>query len=116
MSGTIAGGSSRTLYLPSGTIITIVASPSSSYMFTQWSGASSSNRSSVAVTVTGPADVTAHFSFSAGAALAFYSAAAAVVIIAALLVLALAVRRRRRRTELPPPPPPEPPLPPPPPP
>src|SRR6266705_5410500 len=116
MSGTIAGGSSRTLYLPSGTIITIVASPSSSYMFTQWSGASSSNRSSVTVTMAGPADLIAHFAFSAGAALAFYSAAAAVVIIAALLVLALAVRRRRRRTELPPPPPPEPPLPPPPPP
>jgi len=116
MSGTIAGGSSQTLYVPSGTIVTIVASPSSSYTFAQWSGASSSNRSSVTVTVTGPADVTALFAFSAGAALAFYSAGAAVVIIAALVVLALAVRRRRRRTEMPPPPPPEPPLPPPPPP
>src|SRR5207249_3044099 len=66
MSGTVAGGSSRTLYLPSGTIVTIVASPSSSYTFAQWSGASSSNRSSVTVTVTGPADVTALFAFSAG--------------------------------------------------
>src|SRR5881296_3601114 len=116
MSGTIAGGSSQTLYVPSGTIVTIVASPSSSYTFAQWSGASTSNRSSVTVTVTGPADVTALFAFSAGAALAFYSAVAAVVIIGALVVLALAVRRRRRRTEMPPPPPPEPPLPPPPPP
>src|SRR5207245_377163 len=59
MSGTIAGGSSQTLYVPSGTIVTIVASPSSSYTFAQWSGASCSNRSSVTVTVTGPADVTA---------------------------------------------------------
>src|SRR6058998_3483471 len=115
-SGTVAGGASQTLYVPSGTIVTIVASPSSSYTFTQWSGVSSSNRSSVNVTVAGPADLTAHFSFSAGAALAFYSAIAAVVIIAALVVLALAVRRRRRQVELPPPPPPEPPLPPPPPP
>ena len=115
-SGTVAGGASQTLYVPSGTIVTIVASPSSSYTFTQWSGVSSSNRSSVNVTVAGPADLTAHFSFSAGAALAFYSAIAAVVIIAALVALALAVRRRRRQVELPPPPPPEPPLPPPPPP
>jgi len=114
-SGTVAGGSSQTLYVPSGTIVTIVASPSSSYTFTQWSGASSTNRSRVTVTVAGPADVTAHFSFSAGAALAFYSAIAAVAIIVALVVLALAVRRRRRRTELPPPPPPATPPPPPPP-
>src|SRR5712692_10179755 len=114
-SGTVAGGSSQTLYVPSGTIVTIVASPSSSYTFTQWSGASSSNRSSVTVTVAGPAQVTAHFSLSAGAALAFYSAIAAVAIIVALVVLALAVRRRRRRTDVPPPPPPATPPPPPPP-
>ncbi len=115
-SGTVAGGASQTLYVPSGTIVTIMASPSSTYVFTQWSGASSSNRSSVSVTVTGPAEVTAHFAFSAGAALAFYSAIAAVAIIAALVLIALIVRRRRRRTEVPPPPPEEPPLPPPPPP
>jgi len=71
---------------------------------------------SVNVTVAGPAQVTAHFAFSAGAALAFYSAIAAVAIIAALVLIALIVRRRRRRTEVPPPPPEEPPLPPPPPP
>src|SRR3989442_13312709 len=76
-SGTVAGGASQTLYVPSGTIVTIVASPSSSYTFTQWSGVSSSNRSSVNVTGAGPADLTAHFSFSPGAALAFYSAIAA---------------------------------------
>lgn len=115
-SGTVASGSSQTLYVPSGTIVTIVASPSSTYTFTQWSGASSSNRSGVNVTVAGPAEVTAHFASSAGAALASYSAIAAVAIIAALVLIALVVRRRRRRTELPPPPPPEPPLPPPPPP
>src|SRR3989441_7167496 len=115
-SGTVASGSSQTLSMPSGTIVTIVASPSSTYTFTQWSGASSSNRSSVTVTVAGPAQVTAHFAFSAGAALAFYSAIAAVAIIAALVLIALIVRRRRRRSEVPPPPPEEPPLPPPPPP
>jgi hypothetical protein len=115
-SGTITGGSSQTVYVPSGTVVTIVASPSSTSTFTQWSGASSSNRSSVNVTVAGPTEVTAHFAFSASAALAFYSAIAAVAIIAALLLIALAIRRRRRRTEEPPPPPPEPPLPPPPPP
>src|SRR5438128_1277997 len=49
-SGTVASGSSQTLYVPSGTIVTIGASPSSTYTFTQWSGASSSNRSSVNVT------------------------------------------------------------------
>src|SRR3989441_631818 len=54
-SGTVASGSSQTLDVPSGTIVTIVASPSSTYTFTQWSGASSSNRSSVTVAVAGPA-------------------------------------------------------------
>src|SRR5712691_3025745 len=114
-SGTVAGGSSYTLYVPTGTTVTIVASPASSYTFVQWSGASSSNRLSVNVTVAGPAQVTANFSLSASAALADYSAIAAVAIIAALVLLAVAFRRRRRRSE-PPPPPPEPPLPPPPPP
>src|SRR3989442_10059552 len=102
--------------MPSGTIVTIVASPSSTYTFTQWSGASSSNRSSVTVTVAGPAQVTAHFAFSAGAALAFYSAITAVAVIAAFVLIAPIGRRRRRRSEGPPPPPEEPPLPPPPPP
>jgi len=114
-SGTVAGGSSHTFYVPTGTTVTIVASPASSYTFVQWSGASSSNRSSVDVTVAGPAQVTANFSLSASAVLAYYSAIAAVAIIAALVLLAVAFRRRRRRSE-PPPPPPEPPLPPPPPP
>jgi len=114
-SGTVSGGSSHTLSVPIGTTVTIVASPSSSNTFVQWSGASSSNRSSINVTVAGPAQVTANFSLSASAALAYYSAIAAVAIIAALVLLAVAFRRRRRRSE-PPPPPPEPPLPPPPPP
>src|SRR5438128_305427 len=114
-SGTVPSGSSHTLYVPSGTVVTITASPSSSYTFTQWSGASSSNRSSTNVSVAGPAQVTANFSLSASAALAYYSAIAAVGIIAVLVLVAVAFRRRRRRSE-PPPPPPEPPLPPPPPP
>jgi len=114
-SGTVPGGSSHTLYVPSGTVVTLAASPSSSYTFTQWSGASSSNRTSTNVSVVGPAQVTANFSLSAAAALAYYSAIAAVGIIAALVLVAAAFRRRRRRSE-PPPPPPEPPLPPPPPP
>src|SRR2546426_721155 len=116
ISGTVAGGSTRTLYVPTGTTVMIVASPSSSYTFVQWSGISSSNRSSVNVTVTGPAQATAHFSLSASAAPAYYSSIAAVGIIVALVLIAVAVRRRRRRSEPPPPPPLEPPLPPPPPP
>src|SRR5881296_3228130 len=116
ISGTVAGGSTRTLYVPTGTTVMIVASPSSSYTFVQWSGISSSNRSSVNVTVTGPAQATAHFSLSASAALAYYSSIAAVGIIVALVLIAVAVRRLRRRSEPPPPPPLEPPLPPPPPP
>jgi len=116
ISGTVAGGSTRTLYVPTGTTVMVVASPSSSYTFAQWSGATSSNRSTVNVTVTGPAQATAHFSLSASAALAFYSSIAAVGIIIALVLLAVAVRRGRRRSEPPPPPPLEPPLPPPPPP
>jgi len=115
ISGTVAGGSTRTLYVPAGTTVMIVASPSSSYTFIEWSGATSSNRSNVNVTVTGPAQATAHFSLSASVALAFYSSIAAVGIILALVLVAVAVRRRRRRSE-PPPPPLEPPLPPPPPP
>lgn len=115
ISGTIGAGSARTVYVPTGTVVAIVASPSSSYAFERWSGAASSNRSSVNVTVAGPAQVTATFSLSASAALAFYSAIAAIVIIVALVVIAVAVRKRRRRTEPPPPPPAEPPLPPPPP-
>ncbi len=115
VSGTVAGGSTRTLYVPTGTTVMIVASPSSSYTFVQWSGATSSNRSSVNVTVAGPAQATAHFSLSASAAMAFYSSIAAVGIIVALVLIAVAVRRRRRRSE-PPPPPLEPPMPPPPPP
>lgn len=114
-SGTVAGGSSRTLFVPTGTTVAILASPSSSYTFVQWSGASSSNRSNVNVTVAGPAQVTANFSLSASAALALYSAIAAVAIIVALVIFVLARRRRRERSESPPPPPP-PPLPPPPPP
>src|SRR5881296_2726684 len=116
ISGTVAGGSTRTLYVPTGTTVNIVAGPSSSYTFMQWSGISSSNRSSVNVNVTGPAQATAHFSLSASAALAYYSSIAAVGIIVALVLIAVAVRRRRRRSEPPPPPPLEPPLPPPPPP
>src|SRR5437667_159323 len=73
------------------------------------------NRTRTNVSVAGPAQVTANFSLSAAAALAYYSAIAAVGIIAALVLVAVAFRRRRRRSE-PPPPPPEPPLPPPPPP
>ncbi|HWM52221.1 MAG TPA: hypothetical protein VNP71_03570, partial [Thermoplasmata archaeon] len=115
ISGTVAGGSTRTVYVPAGTTVMIVASPSSSYTFIEWSGATSSNRSNVNVTVTGPAQATAHFSLSASVALAFYSSIAAVGIIIALVLVAVAVRRRRRRSE-PPPPPLEPPLPPPPPP
>src|SRR5437867_3119870 len=115
ISGTVAGGSTRTLYVPTRTTVMVVASPSSSYTFAQWSGATSSNRSTVNVTVTGPAQATAHFSLSASAALAFYSSIAAIGIIIALVLLAVAVRRGRRRSE-PPPPPLEPPLPPPPPP
>src|SRR2546422_2162861 len=97
ISGTVAGGSTRTLYVPTGTTVMVVASPSSSYTFAQWSGATSSNRSTVNVTVTGPAQATAHFSLSASAALAFYSSIAAVGIIIALVLLAVAVRRGRRR-------------------
>src|SRR5207245_11167260 len=115
ISGTVAGGSTRTVYVPAGTTVMIVASPSSSYTFIEWSGATSSNRSNVNVTVTGPAQATAHFSLSASVALAFYSSIAAVGIILALVLVAVAVSRRRRRPE-PPPPPLEPPLPPPPPP
>src|SRR5213594_1697286 len=115
ISGTVAGGSTRTLYVPTGSTVMVVASPSSSYTFAQWSGATSSNRSTVNVTVTGPAQATAHFSLSASAALAFYSSIAAIGIIIALVLLSVAVRRGRRRYELPPPPL-EPPLPPPPPP
>jgi len=115
ISGTVAGGSTRTVYVPAGTTVMIVASPSSSYTFIEWSGATSSNRSNVNVTVTGPAQATAHFSLSASVALAFYSSIAAVGIIIALVLVGVAVRRRRRRSE-PSPPPLEPPLPPPPPP
>src|SRR5438094_3473100 len=103
ISGTVAGGSTRTLYVPTGSTVMVVASPSSSYTFAQWSGATSSNRSTVNVTVTGPAQATAHFSLSASAALAFYSSIAAVGIIIALVLIAVAVRRRRR-SEPPPPP------------
>src|SRR2546426_284765 len=73
ISGTVAGGSTRTLYVPTGTTVMVVASPSSSYTFAQWSGATSSNRSTVNVTVAGPAPETAPFSPSASAALAVYS-------------------------------------------
>ncbi len=113
--GIVPAGSSRTLYVPVGTIVTIIASPSSTYTFVRWTGAASGNRSSVNVTVAGPAQVAADFSLTASAALAFYSAIAAVAIIIALVLTAIALRRRRERSE-PPPPPPEPPLPPPPPP
>src|SRR5436309_11920849 len=116
ISGTVAGGSTRTLYVPTGTTVMVVASPSSSYTFAHGRGATSSNRSTVNVTVPTPAQATAHFSLSASAALAFYSSIAAVGIIIALVLLAVAVRRGRRRSEPPPPPPLEPPLPPPPPP
>ena len=113
--GIVSAGSSRTLYVPVGTIVTILARPSSTYTFVRWTGAASGNRSSVNVTVAGPAQVAADFSLSASAALGLYSAIGAVAIIIALVLVAIALRRRRERSE-PPPPPPEPPLPPPPPP
>src|SRR3989442_6428795 len=72
-SGTVAGGSSHTFYVPTGTTVTIVASPASSYTFVQWSGASSGNRSSVDVTVAGPAQVTPDFSRPPGAGPGSYS-------------------------------------------
>ncbi len=110
--GTIPAGSSHTVYVPPGTNVSLVESPSSLYAFSGWRGAASGNQSSVRVTVTAPLQVTANFALTPSAALALYSAIGVVILIAILLVVAL-VRRRRA---LPPPPPPEPPLPPPPPP
>jgi len=109
--GTIPGGTSHTVYVPPGTNVSLVENPSSAYAFSGWSGAASGNQSSVRVTVTEPARVTASFSLTATAAFALYSAIGAVILVAILLVVAV-VRRRRRA--VPPPPPPPPPLPPPP--
>src|SRR2546426_1851449 len=114
ISGTVAGGLTRTGYFPAGTTAMIVARPSPPYTVLAMNGISSNKPASVNVTVTGPAQATAHFSLSASAALAFYSSIAAVGIIIALVLIAVAVRRRRRSE--PPPPLHEPPLPPPPPP
>jgi len=111
--GTIPAGSSHTIYVPPGTNVSLVESPSTAYEFTGWSGVATGNQSSIRVTVTEPVQVTASFSLTTTAAFALYSAVGAVILIA--LLLAVAVVRRRRRA-LPPPPPPEPPLPPPPPP
>src|SRR2546428_1536187 len=110
-SGTVASGSSQTLSMPSGTIVTIVASPSSTYTFTQWSGASSSNRSSVTVTVAGPPQAGPALACSPRPAPPFSSALAAVAIIAPLVLIVLVLRKRRRPSEGPPPPTEEAPLP-----
>src|SRR2546426_215548 len=49
ISGTLAGGSTRTLYVPTRATVMVVARPSSSYTFPQWRGAPSSHRATLHV-------------------------------------------------------------------
>ena len=99
VSGTVPAGTSRTVYVPVGTAVTVTAQPSSwTQAFTGWSGIPGGMSGTATVTVTAPVTASAAFGFDAVVAAGL--ALVAVLIVAGLIV-ALVVRRRRRRPPAP---------------
>jgi len=111
-SGTVAGGSTRTIYVRPGTAVSVVATSSGVFSFSGWSGGATGSQANASVTVNAPTQVVANFSFSTTAAVGLVSAVGVILFVLLLLIVA---RRRRKRppSEVVPPPPSTPPLPPP---
>jgi hypothetical protein len=95
VTGTIAGGTSRTLYVRPGTNVSLTPSGSIGFAFAGWGGAATGMRPDVTLSIEAPSEMTASFTLSgvAVAALSLGIAAAAFLVTLAALV----VRRRRRR-------------------
>lgn len=105
VSGTVAAGTTVTVYVPVGTTVSLTANPGSwADAFTSWSGAASGTSGTTTVAVSAP-----------GAAIATFGASVALLVVPILIVVAviglvvLLIVRRRKRAEPPPPPPPPPP-------
>ena len=96
-SGTVLAGSSRTIYVPPGTVVALTASANSaSQGFGGWSGAASGSSASTTVQVTAPGTVVAHF----GPDLLLVGGLSLLVVAVVLaVVLVLVLRRRRRRPQ-----------------
>ncbi|HEX9340467.1 MAG TPA: hypothetical protein VF992_04775 [Thermoplasmata archaeon] len=106
--GTVPGGSSRTIYVRPGTIVSLVETSASAFTFAGWSGGTSGMQSNVSVTIEVPTQVRANFALTTSAAIALVSLFGGLVL---GLVLLVGVVRRRRRTSGPPPTVPPPPSP-----
>lgn len=91
ISGSIPAGTSKTIFAPKGTNITITASPTFFvYSFSIWTGSTISSESTTYVILNSPQSLTASYSFS----YINISILSAVVIAAAVMVL-LFIRRKK---------------------
>lgn len=94
-SGSVQGGSSATVYAPSGTTITLAPAPASFlYVFSGWSPALNTAGGRADIVLSSPANIQAGFSLN-------YLVAGALAGVVALAVAAsfVAVRRRRSRAQ-----------------
>ena len=95
ITGSVAGGTSRTLYVRPGTNVSLTTSVSTGFAFAGWGGATTGTRPKVTLSIEAPTEMTASFTLSglAVAGLSVGVAAAAFLVTIAILL----VRRRRRR-------------------
>ena len=91
-SGTVPAGSSVTIYVPLGTVVTLTASASSpSQAFVGWSGAATGTTASTTVQVNAPGGVVGNF----GTDLVIVGALSLLVVAVILGVVLVLIRRRR---------------------
>ncbi len=94
VTGTVAAGSSVTIYVPVGTTVTLTASGAAwTQAFQGWSGAASGNQATTTIQVSGPGTVSGSFALS----VLSIAALSLLVILLIAAVVALAIVRRRRR-------------------
>lgn len=95
-SGVVPAGSTLILYAPAGTVVTLVAQPSSwTDTFVSWSGGATGTSTTASVTMVGPATVSASFA-SNPLVVAGVGAGVLAVILAAILLLLVARRRKKQ--------------------
>ena len=95
VSGTVAAGTSVTLYVPVGTAVTLTAEPSSwTQAFTGWSGVAGGASGTATVTVNGPSTAAAGFGLYA---LGLAGLSLLILVVAVALVAFVILRRRRKQ-------------------
>jgi hypothetical protein len=95
-SGSISAGTSKIIFVPKGTNVTITASPTSFiYSFSGWSGATTSSENTISIILNSPLSLTANYSLN----YINIGILSVVVIVPLVVVVALLVHRKHGERE-----------------